>query len=86
MANGKKDTNSPSGGGKQGKVDRQQLRLNAAIAAAVTWGFAGIDVDWKRHDRAAVEALVEATTLGAQMRMFPTLWSAWEKGERGRQP
>lgn len=68
------------------KVDRRQLRLNAAIAAAVTWGFAEADVDWQRHDRAAIEALIESTSLGEQMHMFPTLWSAWESGERGRQP
>ena len=66
------------------KVDRQQLRLNAAIVAAVTWGFAETDVDWSRLDRAAVEALVESTSLGEQMHMFPVLWSEWEKGERGR--
>jgi hypothetical protein len=65
------------------KVDRRQLRLNAAIAAAVTYNFAEMDVDWKRHTRTEIEDLVESTDLGAQMRTFH-MYEAWKKGERGR--
>ncbi|UCE03113.1 MAG: M28 family peptidase [Candidatus Latescibacterota bacterium] len=65
------------------KVDQHQLRLNAAIAAAVTYNFAEMEVDWKRQTRAEIEDLVESTDLGAQMRTFH-MFDAWEKGERGR--
>ena len=67
------------------KVDLGQLRLNAAITAAVAYGFA--DSDWRipRFDRAGLEALIEATDLEAQMRSFG-LWEAWLSGARGRTP
>jgi hypothetical protein len=65
------------------KVDLRQLRLNAAIAAAVTWGFAQADVTWGRQTRAEIESLIESTDLGAQMRSFG-MWELWEKGIRGR--
>ena len=66
------------------KVDLEQLRLNAAIAAAVTWGFANDDVPWRRQTRAEVQQLIDSTDLGQQMKTFWGLYSAWEKGERGR--
>lgn len=64
------------------KVDQRQLRLNAAIAAAVTWSFAEMDVDWKRQTRADVQKLVDTTALGTEMRAFWLLQS-WDKGQRG---
>jgi hypothetical protein len=65
------------------KVDLTQLRLNAAIAAAVTYGFATMEVNWKRQTRAEVEKLVSSTDLGAQMKSFG-LWESWMDGSRGR--
>jgi len=65
------------------KVDLAQLRLNSAIAAAVTWGFANADIPYRRQTRAEVQRLVDSTDLGEQMRTFG-LWSAWQRGIRGR--
>ena len=65
------------------KVDLRQVRLNAAIAAAVTLGFAGMDVDWDRQDRQEIEALIEATDLDDQMKTFG-MWESWQEGLRGR--
>ncbi len=66
------------------KVDLQQLRLNAAIAAAVTFGFATMDVNWSRQTHADVEKLVNSTDLSAQMKSF-NMWDDWANGKRGRQ-
>jgi hypothetical protein len=65
------------------KVDLQQLRLNAAIAAAVTYGFAQMEVAWKRQTRPEVQKLIDTTDLGAQMRSFG-VWDGWEDGSRAR--
>jgi hypothetical protein len=65
------------------KVDPVQLRLNAAIAAAVTWGFANDAIDWGRQSRAEVQQLIDSTDLGEQMKTFG-LYESWESGERGR--
>lgn len=65
------------------KADLTQLRLNAAITAAVVWGFATMDVTWGRHSRAEIEALIARTDLGDQMKAFG-LWEAWVQGTRGR--
>ncbi len=67
------------------KVDVRQLKLNAAIAAAVTWGFANMDVTWQRQTREEVERLVASTDLEAQMRSLG-VWQDWAAGRRGRQP
>jgi len=64
-------------------VDQRQLRLNAAIAAAVTWGFAEMDASLPRQSREEIEALIAATDLGAQMEMMG-LGEAWAGGVRGR--
>ncbi len=66
------------------KVDLKQLRLNAAIAAAVTYGFATMPVNWKRQSREEVENLINTTDLGAQMKSF-NVWNDWAEGKRGRQ-
>jgi hypothetical protein len=67
------------------KVDPQSLRINAAIAAAVTLGFADMDVDWARQGRSEIQALIDRTDLGDQMRTFG-FYEPWVAGERGRKP
>lgn len=65
------------------KANPQQLRLNAAIAAAVIYSFANSDVTFPRQTRAELEQLVRSTDLADQMRSFGIL-QAWESGARGR--
>jgi hypothetical protein len=65
------------------KVDLEQMRLNAAIAAAVTWGFANMEVNWKRQTRAEIEQLVKSTDLKQQMQSFGIL-DDWTSGKRGK--
>jgi hypothetical protein len=65
------------------KVDLRQLRLNAAVMAAVAWALANADVTWSRQTAAEVERLVASTDLKDQMDSMGIL-GAWEKGERGR--
>ena len=65
------------------KVDRKQLRLNAAVAAAVVLGFAEMDVDWRRQTRDEIQQLIDSTSLGGDMKTFG-LWDSWVSGERGR--
>ena len=65
------------------KVDLRQLRLNAAIAAAVTWAFAESDVRLPRHSRTDIEALMKSTDLSAQMKSMG-MWNDWASGVRGR--
>ncbi|PYQ54466.1 MAG: peptidase M28 [Acidobacteria bacterium] len=65
------------------KVDLRQLRLNAAVMAAVVWAFASADVAWSRQSPAEVARLVEATDLKAQMDSMGLL-GLWENGIRPR--
>jgi Zn-dependent M28 family amino/carboxypeptidase len=65
------------------KVDLRQLKLNSAVAAAITWAFANAEIDYSRQSRAEIQQLIDATDLGDQMRMFG-LWHAWLDGSRGR--
>jgi carboxypeptidase Q len=65
------------------KCDPQQLRLNAAIAAAAIYGFAQGEVAWSRQTRAQVEELMRTTDLPQQMKMF-NVWEEWAAGTRGR--
>jgi carboxypeptidase Q len=65
------------------KVDPVQLRKNAAVAAAVLWGFSESDAAWGRQGAAEVEKLVEGTTLKQQMVSFGVL-DDWNAGTRGR--
>ena len=65
------------------KVDLKQLRRNAAVAAAVTWGFANQKLDLPRQHRADIQKLIDATDLAEQMRMFGVL-EDWKSGNRGR--
>jgi carboxypeptidase Q len=66
------------------KVDLRQLRLNAAVAASLTWAFAEMDVALPRQSRAEVEALFKTSDLEAQMRGIG-VWKDWAEGRRGRE-
>ncbi len=66
-----------------GQVDQRQLRLNAAILAAMTLKFSEMPVTWGRQSRADVERLVATTDLRAQMEQFG-MWDDWASGARGR--
>jgi hypothetical protein len=68
-----------------GRADLRQLRLNAAIAAAATWGFATLDLSLARHSARQVDSLVRNTDLAEQMRSF-NVYDAWEAGRRGLRP
>ncbi len=67
------------------KVDTRQLRVNAAIIAAVTLGFANMDVSWTRQEYADVQKLIDSTGLRSQMDMFG-LYPGWKDGSRGLKP
>jgi carboxypeptidase Q len=66
-----------------GRVDAHQLRLNAAIIAAMTLRFAEMPVTWSRQSRAEIEKLIATTDLRQQMEEFG-LWEDWTSGARGR--
>ncbi len=67
------------------QVDLEQLRLNAAIAAAVLFAFADQpELKLPRQSRLQIEQLIESTTLQQEMKSFG-VWEAWEQGLRGRQ-
>jgi len=66
-----------------GAVDQRQLRLNAAILAAMTLGFTEMPVTWKRQTRADIERLMATSDLRQQMESMG-MWSDWASGARGR--
>ncbi len=68
-----------------GRADLGQLRLNAAIAAAATWGFATLDFALPRHSARQVDSLVRNTDLADQMKSF-NVYDAWAAGKRGLRP
>ncbi|MEP6687940.1 MAG: M28 family peptidase [Gemmatimonadales bacterium] len=68
-----------------GRADLRQLRLNAAVAAAVTWGFATAELSLPRQTAQQVDSLVRHTDLADQMRSFG-VWDEWAAGKRGRRP
>jgi hypothetical protein len=68
-----------------GRADLRQLRLNAAIAAATTWGFATLDLSLPRQTAAQVDSMVRNTDLPDQMKSF-NVYDAWVAGKRGRRP
>jgi hypothetical protein len=67
------------------KADVRQLRLNAAIAAAVTWGFATLDLSLPRQTAQQVDSMVRYTDLADQMKAF-NVYDAWAAGTRGLRP
>jgi hypothetical protein len=66
------------------KVDLPQLKLNSAIAAAVTWQFATMDVTWKRQTVEEVERLIATTDVLEQMKSFAGIWFDWVHGDRSK--
>jgi hypothetical protein len=67
------------------KVDMDQVRARASIAAATVFGLANADQRiGPRLDRAGVEAVLRRSGLAEQMK-FLELWDDWESGKRGRQ-
>ena len=68
-----------------GRADLRQLRLNAAIAAAATWGFATLDLALPRQSARQVDSLVRHTDLADQMKSF-NVYDAWAAGKRGLRP
>jgi hypothetical protein len=65
------------------KVDQVQARLNAAIAAAVIWGFANSSERLPRQTHDEIQALIDNTDLPAQM-LGMAVWDGWADGTRGR--
>ncbi len=64
-------------------VDAREARANAAIAAAVVWGFANADgFPAPRQTRAEVEKLLVDAKLVDQMKAFGQ-WEEWKAGTRG---
>ena len=68
-----------------GRADLRQLRLNAAIAAATTWGFATQELSLPRQTAAQVDSMVRHTDLPDQMKSF-NVYDAWVAGRRGLRP
>ena len=66
------------------KVDLEQARRNAAIAAVAVLGFANAPGrPGPRQTRAQVQELLARTGLEEQMKVY-AIWGEWESGERGR--
>jgi len=67
------------------KVDMDQVRARAQIAAATILGLADLDRRiGPRLDRDGVEKMLQRSGMADQMK-FLQLWDDWESGERGRQ-
>ena len=67
------------------KADLRQLRLNAAIAAALTLGLAKMDRAVPRHTARQLDSLVMSTDLAQQMKAF-NVYDDWATGKRGLRP
>ena len=65
------------------KVDQRQLKLNSAIAAALTYGFADSDIRLPRQTPAEVRAYVDKPVPRGEMAAFGYL-ADWNSGKRGR--
>ena len=66
------------------KVDLRQLKINSAIIAALAYGFANMEITYKRQTRIQVQQIIDKTDLGKEMRMF-RLMPDWKSGKRGRE-
>jgi len=67
------------------KVDMDQVRSRATIAAATVFGLANADQRiGPRLDREGVDTMLHRSGLADQMK-FLELWDDWESGKRGRQ-
>ncbi len=69
------------------KVDLKQLKVNSAIVAALTLGFANLPDEvistLKRQSRSEIQKIFDDTNLEFTMRMF-NVWEPWISGLRGR--
>lgn len=68
------------------KVNLKALKVNSAIVAALTLGFANLEdekITWEQQTREEIQALFEETKLEYTMRMF-NVWETWKDGTRGR--
>ena len=63
------------------KIDPLVMKRNAAILAALVYGFANEDLHLPRQSAEEVSALVDATQLVQAMKMFG-VYDAWASGER----
>ncbi len=64
------------------KVDQKQLKLNAAIMAAVTLGFANLDeITWQQQSMKQVEQMVQQFNIEASMKTFG-LYKSWRDKTR----
>lgn len=67
------------------KVNLKALKLNSAIVAAVTLGYANdLNINLPRQSRQNIEKLVESTDLEQQMKSMMGIWYQWIDGKRGR--
>ena len=57
------------------------MKRNAAVLAALVYGFANEDLDFPRQSAEEVRALVDATQLVQAMKLFG-VYDAWASGER----
>lgn len=68
------------------KVDINQLKINSAIIAALTLGYANLDQEMAsqlgQQTRAEVQEIFDTNNLEFSMRMF-NVWSPWVQGVRG---
>jgi carboxypeptidase Q len=68
------------------KVDIAQLKRHVAISAVTAYALADAENRiGPRLSRVEIEQAMKETGLDQQMKLMD-VWSAWEKGERGRQP
>ena len=65
------------------QCDLQEQRLNAARVAALVWQAANDTAKLPRQSRAEIQAVVDHTDLGAQMKAFGE-YEDWAHGTRGR--
>jgi hypothetical protein len=66
------------------KVDPLVMKRNAAVLAALVYGFATEDLDLPRQSADEVRALVDATQLAPAMKMFG-VYDVWVNGVRAWQ-
>ena len=65
------------------KVDQDQLKSNAAVSAALVWGFANDPERLPRQSHDEVAQLIQTAGIEQSMRDFG-VWEGWAAGERGR--
>jgi hypothetical protein len=65
------------------KADMAMLHANAAVTGTLIWGLANATDRAPRQDRAAIQALLDATGLADEMRSFD-LYDDWAARRRGR--